>query len=133
MACRREGHATERLFLGARNVRFGSLADILRCDSHVRSTPESGHVRCKERCPLCANSGHRFGSLLHKNVGQPVRLPTLTWRRFTPFLFGELQMQRTHMIRVTNLRIVERRKTEVISAIELVELHIVLTAGHEFA
>ena len=21
--------------------------------------PESGHVRCKERCPLSANSGHR--------------------------------------------------------------------------
>jgi hypothetical protein len=24
----------------------------------VRFTPESGHVQCKERCPLCANSGH---------------------------------------------------------------------------
>ena len=25
------------------DVRFGSLADILRCGSHVRSYPESGH------------------------------------------------------------------------------------------
>ena len=24
---------------------------------HVRFTPESGHVRCKQGCPLCANSG----------------------------------------------------------------------------
>ena len=28
------------------NVRFGSLADILQCRSHVRFTPKSGHVRC---------------------------------------------------------------------------------------
>src|SRR5262245_8416339 len=26
--------------------------------SHVRFTPESGHVRCKRECPLWANSGH---------------------------------------------------------------------------
>ena len=25
---------------------------------HVRFTPESGHVRCNERCPLWARSGH---------------------------------------------------------------------------
>ena len=28
---------------------------------HVRFTPESGHVRCTSRCPLCANSGHSSG------------------------------------------------------------------------
>ena len=39
-------------------VRFGSLADILRCGSNVRFTPESGHVQCTGSCPLCANSGH---------------------------------------------------------------------------
>src|SRR4029077_317663 len=39
-------------------VRFGSKADICSANSHVRFTPESGHVRCKEGCPLCANSGH---------------------------------------------------------------------------
>jgi hypothetical protein len=27
----------------ALNVRFGSLADISRCNRHVRFTPESGH------------------------------------------------------------------------------------------
>ena len=25
---------------------------------HVRFTPNSGHVRCKSKCPLCAKSGH---------------------------------------------------------------------------
>jgi len=28
------------------DVRFGSKADIPRCGSDVRLTPESGHVRC---------------------------------------------------------------------------------------
>jgi hypothetical protein len=28
------------------NVRFGSKVEILRCNRHVRSTPESRHVRC---------------------------------------------------------------------------------------
>jgi hypothetical protein len=27
-------------------------------EEHVRYTPETGHVRCKRACPLCANSGH---------------------------------------------------------------------------
>ena len=36
-------------------VRFGSLADILRCDRHVRFTPNSDR---ESVCPLCANSGH---------------------------------------------------------------------------
>ena len=38
---------------------IGNLADILRCGSHVRFTPESRHVQCTRRCLLCANSGHR--------------------------------------------------------------------------
>ena len=41
-----------------RTLRFGSSADILRCGTHVRFTPESGHVRCKNECPLWARSGH---------------------------------------------------------------------------
>ena len=41
-----------------RNVRFGSLADILQYGSYVRFTPESGHVQRTSPCPLCANSGH---------------------------------------------------------------------------
>ena len=36
---------------------FGSLADILQCPCHVRFTPESGHARRKNKCPLSANSG----------------------------------------------------------------------------
>jgi len=57
-------------------VRFGSKADMCaaKCDvrftpnsdresrhaanGHVRFASESGHVRCKERCPLRAKSGH---------------------------------------------------------------------------
>ena len=30
---------------------------LARQKGHVRFTPESGHVRCTRRCPLCANSG----------------------------------------------------------------------------
>ena len=36
---------------------MSALADILRCESHVRFTPKSGHVQCTRRCPLSANSG----------------------------------------------------------------------------
>ena len=39
--------------------RFGSLADICAAKCNVRFAPESGHVQCTSRCPLCANSGHR--------------------------------------------------------------------------
>src|SRR5262249_12425827 len=34
------------------DVRFGSKADICAAKGHVRFTPESGHVRCKQGCPL---------------------------------------------------------------------------------
>src|SRR5262245_13565712 len=43
----------------AHDVRFGSKADICTAMGHVRFTPESGHLRCKQECPLWANSGHR--------------------------------------------------------------------------
>src|SRR6476661_2933314 len=33
------------------------LADILRCASHVRFTPNSGHLQRTSPCPLCATSG----------------------------------------------------------------------------
>jgi hypothetical protein len=42
------------------DVRFGSLADIRKPKNHVRFTPESGHVRCENKCPLWANSGHCY-------------------------------------------------------------------------
>ena len=38
--------------------RFGSEADIRAAKSHVRFTPEGGHVRRNYRCLLWANSGH---------------------------------------------------------------------------
>jgi hypothetical protein len=41
-----------------RDVRFGSKADICSAKSHVRFTPESGHVQCNLGCPLWAKSGH---------------------------------------------------------------------------
>src|SRR5215469_16856096 len=42
----------------ARNVRFGSQADIALCQADVRFIPESGHWLRALECPLCAKSGH---------------------------------------------------------------------------
>jgi hypothetical protein len=57
------------------DVRFGSKADILRCGSDVRFTPQSGHAQCTSRCPLSANSGHGARSFDHLvgAVEQPAR------------------------------------------------------------
>jgi hypothetical protein len=43
----------------AADVRFGSKADIVRCQADVRFTPKSGHWNSLVECPLCAKSGHR--------------------------------------------------------------------------
>src|SRR5262249_2608895 len=43
----------------ARDVRFGSEADICSAKRHVCFTPKSGHVQCTSSCPLWAKSGHR--------------------------------------------------------------------------
>src|SRR5512143_1399063 len=40
-------------------VRFGSKADICSAPTHVRFTPDSGHVQRTSSCLLWANSGHR--------------------------------------------------------------------------
>ena len=53
---RQEGNILKRASSHG-DVRFGSKADILRCSSDVRFTPESRHVRCTSPCLLCANSG----------------------------------------------------------------------------
>jgi hypothetical protein len=45
--------------LRRRDVRFGSKADMCSAKGHVRFAPESGHMRCNNKCPLCANSGIR--------------------------------------------------------------------------
>ena len=36
----------------ATDVRYGSQADILRCESDVRFTPKSGHLKCNNPCLL---------------------------------------------------------------------------------
>ena len=48
---------------GCPHVRFGSKADMCSAKRHVRFTPNSGHLRCIRRCPLCANSGHSRNDL----------------------------------------------------------------------
>jgi hypothetical protein len=63
------------------DVRFGSKADMCSAKRHVRFTPNSGHVRCKEGCPLSANSGHRPDLLDHLICTQQK-------------LFGDRQTQR---------------------------------------
>jgi hypothetical protein len=40
------------------NVRFGSKADMPQRQTNVRFTPESGHGLGRQRCLLCAKSGH---------------------------------------------------------------------------
>jgi hypothetical protein len=42
----------------AADVRFGSKTDMCGAKSHIRFTPESGHVHCTSVCPLCAKSRH---------------------------------------------------------------------------
>ena len=47
------------------DVRFGSLADIGQPIRDVRFTPESGHVQRRNRCLLCAISGH-YGNAVER-------------------------------------------------------------------
>jgi hypothetical protein len=49
------------------NVGFGSLADIIQRQRHVRFTPDSGHSSVPVGCPKSANNGHR--SVLLEPVG----------------------------------------------------------------
>ena len=53
-------------FLSDPDVRIGSEADMCSAKSHVRFTPESGHVQCTHACPLSAKSGHSNRSALAK-------------------------------------------------------------------
>ena len=55
------GHIAEQQYSGL-NVRFGSKADIVRCQADVCFTPNSGHWNSVAKCPLCAKSG-----LLHRS------------------------------------------------------------------
>ena len=72
----------ERSLLMSAIGSFGSLADILRCGSYVRFTPNSGHVQYISPCLLCANSGHRAvqsitWSARASSAGGTVRLSAL--------------------------------------------------------
>src|SRR5215510_8065526 len=49
--------ARETTTLEERHCPLWSTADISQCKRHVRFTPESGHVRCNQGCPLWAKSG----------------------------------------------------------------------------
>ena len=51
-------HAEWAAIVWAVIVHFGSKADICSANSHVRFTPESGHLIADTGCLLCANSGH---------------------------------------------------------------------------
>ena len=54
--------------------------------AHVRFTPNSGHVRCKEECPLCAKSGHWEISVDHLVRAREDRLGHGDAKRLCGFL-----------------------------------------------
>jgi hypothetical protein len=47
-----------RHHLSAADVRFGSKADMAKCETNVRFTPKSGHALSTLGCPLSAKSRH---------------------------------------------------------------------------
>src|SRR6516165_8282970 len=51
------------------DVRFGSKADVARCQADFRFTPESGHSLSELGCLLCAKSGH---SAVRRNTPAPL-------------------------------------------------------------
>src|SRR4030095_11759631 len=55
----RTGHRINPHLNGQSKSPLWSKADICAAKSDVRSSPESGHVRCNQGCPLWARSGHR--------------------------------------------------------------------------
>ena len=57
------------------DVRFGSLADILRRGSHVRFTPESGHVQCNRYVRFVPIAD--IGNQLVLPIWPSARAPTL--------------------------------------------------------
>ena len=70
------------------NVRFGSLADILRCGSHVRFSPDTGHYR-KAKChsysePMLLFCNRR---LLH-SLRFAESLHSVIWHHGVPSIIG---------------------------------------------
>ena len=70
--------------------RFGSLADILASQRHVRFSPGSGHMRCKNKCSLWAKSGHwpylELSSFLRRSI---CFVATVACIRNSPELFTQ--------------------------------------------
>ncbi len=56
---------------------LGSKADMCAAKSHVRFTPESGHVQCTGPCLLSANSGHLKQLFLARLFCRPIRIHSL--------------------------------------------------------
>src|SRR5262245_10316740 len=56
----------------------GRCPDLPKVLSHVRFTPESGHVQCDTPCLLWANSGHRACNALHNK--EAANRGGLAWR-----------------------------------------------------
>ena len=73
------------------DVRFGSKADVCSAKGHVRSYPESGHVRCTSLCPLSANSGH-----------SPNELQTSFGGYFEPAIAAVFGLAQTHQLLAAN-------------------------------
>src|SRR3954447_18727887 len=57
------------------HLRYGSLADIGQPIRDVRFAPESRHVRRRNRCLLCATSGHSDALAHDHNRRCSLRLP----------------------------------------------------------
>jgi len=49
--------ASDGRWFTSTDVRFGSKADVARCQADFRFTPESGHWNSPAKCPICAKSG----------------------------------------------------------------------------
>src|SRR5207249_1125430 len=68
-------------------------ADMCSAKGHVRFTPESGHVRCKDRCLLWAISGHTARELCE--IMFPHTIPLCrSWstEKREPFAYREQQI-----------------------------------------
>jgi hypothetical protein len=78
------------------NVRFGSKADMCSAIRHVRFTPESGHVRCKEDVRFVPKADIdcdlRISSVTDRDVARfhsiVVRLRDPQWPRQRSFGFA---------------------------------------------
>src|SRR5438067_423733 len=75
------------------------------------------------RHPVHEDRMLRDGSPAARCLGEPSRLE----------LLGEFQLHRSGMERMPYLCVVERRETEGVLCVELVELHVELAAGDELA